>query len=287
MKRKLVVLLLVLFMILSTTVAFADVAVGDVVVSLGEDLSEDQKDAILNEFDPPEDALMITTTNEEEHQYLEGIVPVAQIGSNALSSVMVTYTESGSGINVETNHITYITEQAYSNSLITAGVEDADIKITAPFDVSGTAALTGIMKAYEASSGEEISDDVKKVANEEMVTTSDLAEDIGDQEASDLINEIKKQIAEQSPQSTEEVREIVINVTNNFNLELTDEQIEKLVSLFDRMRTLDIDWNQVGDQLENIANKAGEFLESEEGQGLLDSISNFFTRLFNWLRDLF
>ena len=32
----------------------------------------------------------------------------------------------------------------YKNALTTAGITDADVKVTAPFEASGTAALTGI-----------------------------------------------------------------------------------------------------------------------------------------------
>ena len=45
--------------------------------------------------------------------------------------------------------------------LITAGVKDAEIQITAPFKVSGTAALTGLMKAYETTSNKQIPEEVK------------------------------------------------------------------------------------------------------------------------------
>ena len=37
----------------------------------------------------------------------------------------------------------------YINALATAGVKDASVYVTAPFSVSGTPALTGIIKAYE------------------------------------------------------------------------------------------------------------------------------------------
>lgn len=68
---------------------------------------------------------------------------------------------------VQTHNISRITDEMYLNALMTAGVKDAKVYVTAPFEVSGTAALTGLMKAYETTSGEKISEDVKKVANEE------------------------------------------------------------------------------------------------------------------------
>ncbi|MPW26863.1 DUF1002 domain-containing protein [Alkalibaculum sp. M08DMB] len=285
--KKIIAILVVLILVLTPGLALADIAVGDVIVSLGENLTDSQKQAILEEFNAPEDALQITTSNQEEHKYLGGVIPAAQIGSRALSSVMVTYTQKGSGIKVSTNNINYITEQTYTNSLITAGINDADIQITAPFEVSGTAALTGIMKAYEVSTGEAIDEDVKKVANEEMVTSAELGEEIGDENATDIINEIKKQIAEQNPQTTEDVKNIVINVVNNFNINLSQEQIDKLVSLFDKMKDLNINWNQVANQIENLSGKATEFLSSDEGASFLSGVRDFFSGLANWIRSLF
>jgi uncharacterized protein YpuA (DUF1002 family) len=186
MKRRLISIFLIVIMTIGSATVFADAVVGDVIVSLGDDLTEKEKEAILEEFDPLENATMIVTTNAEEHKYLGDVVPAGKIGNNAISSVMITYTEKGSGLKVDTSDkITYITDNIYTNALITAGVEDADIKITAPKNASGTAALTGIMKAYEISTGEVIDDDIKKVANEEMIRTAELGEQIGDEKASD------------------------------------------------------------------------------------------------------
>lgn len=288
MKRRLISIFLIVIMTIGSATVFADAVVGDVIVSLGDDLTEKEKEAILEEFDPSENATMIVTTNAEEHKYLGDVVPAGKIGNNAISSVMITYTEKGSGLKVDTSDkITYITDNIYTNALITAGVEDADIKITAPKNASGTAALTGIMKAYEISTGEVIDDDIKKVANEEMIRTAELGEQIGDEKASELINRIKQEIAEKKPKTKEEVRDIVTNIVNNFNLSLSDEQLEQLVALFDKMKNLDIDWNQVYNQIENIAKKASDYLSSEEGQGFLQSLKLFFNKLIDWIASLF
>lgn len=290
MKKKIVIMFLLFTMIISLgqTKVYADETAYNVIVSLGASLSEERKQAILEEFNAPEGVEIIYTTNAEEHEYLGDVIPAEKIGSNAISSVMITYTEEGSGLNVETSDkITYITEAYYTNALITAGVEDADIKITAPVAASGTAALTGILKAHEISTGEDIDEDVKKVANEEMVTTAELGEEIGTQEAIDLINKIKQEIAEQDPQTKEEVRNIIINVINNFNITLSDELIDKLVSLFDRMKDLDINWSKVSSQIEKFAGKAADYLSSEEGQGFLQGVKSFFNRLIDWISSLF
>ena len=76
-------------------------------------------------------------------------------------------------------------------------------------------------------------------------------------------------------------------VVNNFNISLSDAQIEKLVALFDKMKGLDINWNQVSNQIENIAGKASDYLSSEEGQGFLQGVKSFFNGLIDWIGSLF
>lgn len=288
MKKKFISILLLATMIFASTAVFADAAVGDVIVALGADLTQSQKDAILAEFNSPEDAQIIETTNADEHEYLGGVIPPAKIGSNAISSVMISYTERGSGLKINaSDKINYITEENYASALITAGVEDADIKITAPVSATGTAALTGIMKAYEVSTGETIDEDVKKIANEELVTSAELAEEIGNEEATNLINRIKQEIADKRPETTQEVRDIVINIANNININLTDEQVEQLVSLFDKMKDLDIDWNKVANQAKEFGKQAAEFLSSDEGQGFLQTLKSIIVSIIDWIASLF
>lgn len=288
MKKGFMSIFLIIMMIVASTTVHADVAVGDVIISLGDNLTQEEKEAILEEFNAPEDAHMIVTTNAEEHEYLGDVVPAGKIGKNAISSVMITYTEKGSGLKIDTSEkITYITESNYRNALITAGVEDADIKVTSPKNASGTAALTGIMKAYEIATGEDIDEDIKKVANEEMVRTAELGEEIGDEQATELMNKIKEEIAQKKPQTEEEVRDIVINIVNNFNVKLSDEQIEKLVSLFDKMKNLDIDWGKVQTSIKDLANKASDYLSSEEGKGFIQGVKSFFVKIAEWISSIF
>ena len=92
---------------------------------------------------------------------------------------------------VETKNINWVTDEMYINALITAGVKDAKIYITAPIRVSGTAALTGIIKAYEISADKTIPEDVKQAANEEMVESAKLGDSIGAENASAFNGKIK------------------------------------------------------------------------------------------------
>ncbi|MFB4164741.1 DUF1002 domain-containing protein [Alteribacillus sp. JSM 102045] len=267
--------------------AFADAVEGEITVTLGEDLSEEERSNLLEEMDVSEDVEIVTVTNEEEHDYLGEYMDASDIGSRALSSSKITAGEEGEGINVETNNITKVTEGIYANTLVTAGVEDADVYVTAPFDVSGTAALTGIIKAYEAQNDIDIPEEQKKVANEEMVKTSELGERIGMEEATELITRIKEEIGNQPVESEEDLRDLIERIANEMGIELTDEEMDGLVSLFDRMKDLNIDWNQVQDQISHIRDNLDEFLNREDTQSFIASFLDFINELIDSLRSWF
>lgn len=265
----------------------ADSVPGDVIVTLGEDLTPAQKETLLEEMGVEPDVESVTVTNEEEHQYLGDYIPKAQIGTRAISSSKITTADAEAGLNVETKHITWVSKEMYTNALTTAGVTDADIYITAPFDVSGTAALTGIIKAYEASTGETIPEEQKQVANEEMVTTAKLGDEIGQEEATTLIERVKEEVAAQNPETVQDIQVIINNISNELNITLTDAQIDQLAALFDKMQQLDINWDQVNAQIDKAKEQWDSFKESETGQGFLQSIIDFLQSIVDSIAGLF
>ncbi len=285
MKKWLAITLLAIFMI--PGIALADAAPGDVIVTLGEDLTEEQKQGILKEMDVPSDVDTISVTNEEEHQYLGEYISKAQIGTRAISSTKITIGEKDSGLNVETNNINWVTEEMFANALTTAGVTDADIYVTAPFEVSGTAGLTGILKAYEVKTDIKIPEEQKQVANEEMVKTVKLGDRVGADKATELMTKIKKELAENPVETEEDLRALIQRVAEEVGITLTDEELNGLVSLFNRMKEMNIDWDQVKSNLENVRNNLSEFLNKEETQGIIRNILDFFIALIEALKNLF
>lgn len=291
--NKLGILLLAMVMLFSTfiTTVHADAGPGDVIVTLGEDLSAEQKQTVLKDMgiENENDIEIVYITNEEEHQYLGSYIPASQIGSNAISSARITFGQSDSGLAVETKNINYITEEMYINPLATAGVTDAQIYVTAPFSVSGTGALTGILKAYEVSTGEKIDENVKQAANEEMVVTSELSEDenIGEDKALELMNLIKEEMAEKKPQTEAEIREMIKRLATELGINLTDAQLDQLVSLFNKLKGLNIDWDKVNDTINTAKNKVEEFAQTEEGQNIINSFMNFLKALWDSFISIF
>ncbi|STO12679.1 Predicted secreted protein [[Flavobacterium] thermophilum] len=287
MKRTIASSLLWATLLAFPAIAAADAAPGDVIVTLGENLTAEQKQKVLEEMKAPDGAQTITVSNAEEHKYLDGLIPKAQIGTRAISSSMITIGEPGSGLHVETHNITWVTKEMYTNALITAGVKDADIYITAPFPVSGTAALTGLMKAYEISSDKAIPDDVKKVANEEMVQTAKLADSIGADKAVALLAKIKEEIANNPPQTDADLRALIEKIANDLGITLSADEINALVSLFHKMQNADINWDQVNDQLSKAKEQLSAFLQSEEGKTFIQNLIDILKEIWNAIKSAF
>ncbi|MDO5301129.1 MAG: DUF1002 domain-containing protein [Tissierellia bacterium] len=286
--RALTLALALLVIFLSVAPVLAAGEEGEVFVSLGQDLTAEERAEILDRLGASEEDPIVEVTNEEEHRYLGEFVPKENIGNRALSSAKVTLTAPGTGLDVTTSeHIFYITPKMYEQALTTAGITDAKVLVDGPGRVSGTAALTGIMKAYELAAGDAISEEQKVVANEELVVTSSLAEVLGNEEAAAFIAQVKQTMAENAPESREEVRNIVVNIAGDLNLNLTESQTEQVTDLFDNLRTLDVDWDAIAGKLQGAAEGAKEYLSSEEGQGLIRSIQEAVNSFFEWFAGLF
>lgn len=267
----------------------ADAVVGDEIVTLGQDLNAEDKNKLLEEFGVKEGEVeIIYVTNAEEHEYLGDFIPKAQIGSRAISSAKITVGEENTGIVVYTNNITYVTGDMYANALATAGLEDVRVQVSAPFPVSGTGALTGIMKAYEDISGEEIDKDQKLVATEEMVQTTKLVEEgIDSEKAAQFFEEVKTRISQIDPETEEEIKKIIIEVAADLNITITDERMDELVKLFKKIQELDIDWEKVNQVLDQAKEKWDEFAATEEGQGVINAIKNFFKEIIDIIVSIF
>ncbi|MGG3470845.1 DUF1002 domain-containing protein [Neobacillus pocheonensis] len=285
--KKILILLMTAFLFTFPIQGFADMAEGDMIVTLGENLTAEQKNALLSEMGAPENVQIVTVSNQEEHQYLGKYVAKSLIGTKAISSSSITMGAKGSGITVKTKNINWVTDEMYVNALITAGVKDASIYITAPISVSGTAALTGIIKAYEISADKAIPEEVKQAANQEMVETAKLGDAIGEKNAAALIAKVKEEIAKNKPKNDAELRSIIEQAAKELNITLTDEQMQRLMDLFNKLKGLDIDWNQVSDQLNKAKDRISKFLQSEEGQSFLEKLKQFFISLIDAIKSLF
>ena len=258
----------------------------DTVVTLGKDLDDTQRNQILELFKVDEkDITIIEVNNQEERKYLEGVATESQLGKLTISSAYVELLEEGSGIEVETYNISWVTKEMYANALVTAGVTNAKIIAAAPFPVSGTGALTGILKAFEQATGEKISEEQKKVANEEVVRVGELGEEVGQDKASELIKKVKEEIIDKGVKDPEEIKKIIIEIAGSLDINLNIDQIQKIGGLMEKITKLDLNTETIKEQLKDIGSKLDDTLKNNEEvksllQKILDAIKNFFNSIF-------
>lgn len=263
-----------------------------------------EETANLLGIDSMDNVASVAVTGEDLQNYLgTGSGNTASM----ISSVLVQRENEGHGVNVinETpENITQITEEQYINAAITAGVEDVTIMVASVRPVTGESALTGIYKAFDVN-GEELDQDRMEVAQEELETTNEIAQENADNEDFDTsrldqaIVEIKQQLADlrdrQDELATREEIEQIINealANNNLQNVISQDQIDRLLAFFERyQQTGAIDSAQVRQQLEqlsgNLRDRFGDAWQQAEDSGLLDQIGNFFRQLWEAITGLF
>lgn len=241
------------------------------VVTLGANLSDEQKNDMYEYFGTSADKVeTIEVTNADERKYMEGIATESQIGTRTYSCSYVEPTESG-GIQVKTANLTFVTSSMIASTLTTSGVENCNVVAASPIEVSGTGALTGIMMAYESASGETLDEGQKEAATEELVTTGELADAVGQEEATDLMNNIKQEVIEDGITDKDEIQDVVEDNADKLNITLTQEQLDKIVALMEKISQYDYDVKALKDTLENLEGKSEGFFAK-----IWNSIKGFF-----------
>jgi len=260
------------------------------IVVYGADLSETEKQSVRESLDVADETEVeeISVTGKDLVTYIKD----GDASARMYSSAKITRKDAGKGLVIDIvteDNITQVTSEMYANAMLTAGIEDATVEVAAPKKVTGHSALVGIYKAYEVS-GEKLDPERTDVANEELSVATNLANKAGIDEAkvSELLTEIKKEIAEQNPATKEEVEKIVQEQLSKLKIELSDKDRQMLVDLMDRIRQLDIDFSKWSDQLNDLSktieDKIGDIVDNE---GFWESVKNFFKNLIDSIRSWF
>ena len=263
-------------------------------ISLGADLTSDEKAKVLALFGVDEKDLdnykVVYVTNQEDHQYLDSYISSSQIGNQAWSSVLITEGKKGSGINVTTKNVIYCTTGMYANALATAGVEDVNVVVAGPFNVSGTAALVGALKAYSEMTGETVDDDVVDAAVDEMVTTGSLEDgtDADNEKVEGMVAYLKEQIAN-SDNKDKDLDQIINDAANKFEITLNEDQFNQLKSLLEKLGGLHLDLGSLKSQAQAAYDTLKDMgfdiskihIDTEEARGLLQQIIETIKGWFN------
>ncbi|WP_442896325.1 DUF1002 domain-containing protein [Enterococcus sp. BWB1-3] len=212
-----------------------------------------------------------------------------------LSSVVVNRENEGKGITVDIvtpENITLITADQYKNPLVTAGISDATIKVGSVVKVTGESALTGVYKAFEAN-GEAVDSDRAQLAQEELTTTTDVANDITNEAVrnnSNMTDEEKqaanKAYQTQLNQALVDIKRELADLKNQKGDAVTVEEVETVVN--NAIEKNDLSQYISQDSINRLIALAQQYLSidgvlSAESIAQLDKISEGFQ---NTLKDL-
>lgn len=237
------------------------------VVTLGADLSEEQKNTMMRYFGVSYDGVdLIYINNTDERNHLGSYVPLEQIGNYTYSCALVSPTSSG-GIQVKTANLDWVTCNMIATTLSTSGVTNCQVVAAAPFKVSGTGALTGVIMAYETASQQTLDPVKKDLANQELVATGNLANEVGQSKAIAIMNETKIEVVENNITNVEEITNIVNNVSYDYGVTINQDQSEIIAELMQKIAEQEYDITQLKATLDTVqANVAGDAGASEEEQ---------------------
>ena len=245
------------------------------------------------------------------------------IGTRSISCIYIKILSEGSGLSVSTDNISWCTQDMYRAALMTAGIYDAQVKVAAPFSVSGTAALTGVYKAYEDITGTKLDENAKSAAADELVVTAELAdeltqaildgqvssdvveqaiqsgdadriaEEISSADAVSIVNELKLILDETENMTDEELRTQIVTIAAQYGYSLDDATITRLIELVRSMEGLSISeltdkvqqFQQSVEKFRNTVETVHEYADQAVSFG--QKVANFFRSIADAFRNIF
>jgi uncharacterized protein YpuA (DUF1002 family) len=173
----------------------------------------------------------------------------------------------------------------YASALATAGITDARVLVTAPFAVSGTAALTGVYKAYEDMTGQKLSELAKAVSTQELTVTGELAEEVGNMDSMSIVNDLKLMLDETRNMTDQELKDQIIAIAKEYSVNLTDNQIQQLIDLCRQLEKLDTDGlkgrvEEVQETLRKLSGAKSQVVGFVQTvRKVVESVKSFFERI--------
>ena len=201
--------------------------------------------------------------------------------STSLSSVMLKKGAADSGVNVTTKNINYCTTGMYRNALLTAGVQDTEVVVAAPSQMSGTAALIGAVKAYEQLNGQKIEDISLSNALDELITTGELSQavkNISSQDIEGLIAYIKEKVAAGELNTEADIRAAIQEGESRFGVTLETSAVNQIVSLMNKLKSMGLDSSYLISQAEKLYQQYGTDIVNHAEEAISQAVSQAATQ---------
>ena len=126
------------------------------------------------------------------------------------------------------------------------------------------------MMAYETASGESLDEGKKEAAMEELITTGNLADTIGQEKAAEVMNDVKTEIIDKDLTDPGEIGEAVDKIAGKYEVTLSGEQKAQIVALMEKISQYDYNVKALKNTLDNLTGENGFFAN------MWNSIKSFF-----------
>ena len=175
-------------------------------------------------------------------------------------------------VSVDKSTITTITGDMYLSALKSVGITSGHVYVTSPVTATGESALAGIMNSYEVATEVEIPDTVKEAANNEIYTQAEIVQNsnVSADDLSKLVDDVKETVQEENVTDHQTIVNIINNYTINYNINITDSDIENLADSIEQIQNVQGDINSYQAEVSDVLNGTDT-----------DSVTGFLDGLFN------
>lgn len=284
----------------------------DDIITYGDDLNSQQKDDVKEKLGAKDSYKSYDVSVNDVEKF-------TGVGYDHIySSSVIEPKTFGKGVNVDIvtpHNITKVTEEQYTNAAISAGIQNAKIRVASTVEpTTGDGALTGIVKAY-AESGNDLNEEDVKNANQEMSDLSDISEQNKDDDGysdaamNNAVADMKEQVADEKEKngdvSDDKIQSIVDKSLKDNGLDnaINDNQRNQLYGIIGNVAKSQALHNdpkafkkQVGklqgelkknhgDLIDKAKDKA-KSLNTEHNRNILEKIWDAIVGFFQWLWNL-
>lgn len=229
------------------------------------------------------DATSKVVTASEVNAISTNITGNTYSSNQIFSSAMVDLSyNQGIDVVVDTSKITVVTPKMYANALESCGINNGYVVVTSPVSASGESALAGVLDSYEIAVGTPIPEQAKKAATEELHTETQIVNETGQDpnKIADLFSNVKNQVQNQNLQNPSQIKVIVLNISKNMNINLTNQQAQQIADTISDSQKAQSSLTNFKNQLQNATNQA------TKAGGIIDQIMNYLNSIYNYLTNL-
>ena len=128
------------------------------------------------------------------------------------------------------------------------------------------------MNSYEVATDVEIPDTVKEAANNEIYTQAEIVKEsnVSADDLSNLVDDVKETVKEENITDHQTIVNIINNTTINYNINLSNNDIENLADSIEQIQNVQGDINSYQTEVSDVMNSTNDTSETDFLDGLFN-----------------